>query len=374
MGNVIIYFFASRFTFFIFSLLAPAVLVLQNGYLGREINKNVPYLSWIWANFDGVHYLNIATLGYKNFDFAFFPLYPLLINLVSRVIPISSIYLGISISLVAFFLAIFVVYKIILIDFDERVARLSLFFLTFFPVAFFYQAVYADSLFLLLSTSSLYFARKNKWAVSGVFGMLSVLCRFSGLALIPALVFEWYFQNKKIYMKGLVIFNFLRSAFIAILLTGSGLIFYMIYLQVNFGDFLIFQKSFSAWDQAKFTFPLQTIVRYFKIFTSVDKNLLVYWIAVLELVSFTFYLILSAYTFKKIRWSYGVFMILLLFLVSFTGTLAGTPRYILHLFPGSLAMALLLRKHIFLKNLAIIACLLLGFILTALFTRGYFVT
>lgn len=374
MGNVIIYFLASRYTFFIFSLLAPGVLFLREGYLGQQFNLKTPYLSWIWANFDGVHFLNIATVGYRNFDFAFFPLYPLLISVAGKIFPVPALYLGILISLIFFFLAILIVYKIILLDYNESLARLSLFFLTFFPVAFFYNSVYADGLFLFLSTSSLYFARKNRWAVAGLFGLFSVLCRFSGLALIPALAFEWYFQNEKIDFRNLGISKFLKSTFIAILLTGSGLIIYMIYLQVNFGDFLLFQKSFSAWDQSRITFPLQTIFRYFKIFTSVDKNLLVYWIAVLELVSFIFYLILSVYTLKKIRISYGIFMITLLLMVSFTGTLAGTPRYILHLFPGFLAMALLVKDRSLFKKIVIIVCVLAGFILTALFTRGYFVS
>ena len=46
------------------------------------------FLLWSWANFDGEHYLNIARHGYQvirgQSEYAFFPLYPLLINLMSR--------------------------------------------------------------------------------------------------------------------------------------------------------------------------------------------------------------------------------------------------------------------------------------------------
>lgn len=45
--------------------------------------------SWIWsfANFDGVHYLTIAKSGYSaQFTQAFFPVYPGIISLISRII------------------------------------------------------------------------------------------------------------------------------------------------------------------------------------------------------------------------------------------------------------------------------------------------
>ena len=200
---------------------------------------------------------------------------------------------------------------------------------------------------------------------SGVVGALATLDRFSGLALIPALAVEWYLQNKK-NLK-------LKKAIIPILLPATGLLAYMLYLQVSFGDPFLFQKSFSAWSQQNLTFPLQVVFRYLKIFIFVDKTLLVYWIAVLEFVSVITYFALSIYVFKKIRPSYGVFMIALLTLVAFTGTFAGTPRYILHLFPAFIGLAIFLHKKQKLIIAVLLLFLVLGFVLTGLFTRGYFV-
>lgn len=336
---------------------------LDPGYIGRQVDQSAPYFAWIWANFDGRHFLDIAANGYRGTNFAYFPLYPALIWLLGRISLIPPLYLGILISSFLFLASMFVVYKIVKLDFKENLAVLTLFFLAFLPFAFFYHAVYADSFFLLLSAISFYFARKQNWFTSGIFGGLTILTRIAGLALIPALFLEWYLQNKKLKARSII----------APSLTFLGLVVYMAYLKFNFGDPLLFQKSMSAWQQSSFVFPPQVIWRYFKIFLSVDKSLLVFWVAVLEFVSLFTYLALSIYVWKKVRASYGVFMVVLLSMVAFTGTLAGTPRYLLHLFPAFLGMALLFEKRGLLRKLVYIIFLVLGLAFTALFTRGYFI-
>lgn len=363
MHKILKYFLVSRVLFLVFALLAPIFTPLQEGYLGKQFDPNAPYLAWIWANFDGRHFLNIATIGYRNFDFAYFPLYPVLIGIFSKILPISPLYIGILISVLSFATAIFMVYKIVKLDFKENVAGLTLFFLAFFPFAFFYHVVYADSLFLLLSATSFYFARKGNWFWSGVFGGLTVSTRIAGIALIPALTLEWYLQKKK----------FKAQSLIAPSLTLLGLVIYMAYLKLNFGDPLLFQKSMGAWQQSSFVFPPQVIWRYLKIFFFVDKGLLVFWVAVLEFVSLFVYLALSVYVWKRVRASYGAFMVVLLLLVSFTGTFAGTQRFMVHLFPGFLGIALLLENRKLLRRFVYILFLVLGLVFTMLFTRGYFI-
>ncbi|MBI4032987.1 MAG: hypothetical protein HY377_00485 [Candidatus Blackburnbacteria bacterium] len=363
MKTILLYFFSSRLLFFTFALLAASFVPLNSGYVGSQSDPSAPYLAWIWANFDGRHFLDIAANGYQRTNFAYFPLYPAAIWLFGRISLIPPLYLGILISSLSLLASMFVLYKIIRLDYKDNIASLALLFLCLLPLSFFYHSVYPDSLFLLLSTTSFYFARKKRWMVSGMFGALTVLTRLSGVALIPALALEWYLQNKKITLRGLV----------APTLTLLGLFIYMLYLNSNFGDPLLFQKSMSAWQQQNWVFPPQVIWRYLKIFWSVDKTFLVYWVAVLEFVSLFTYLALSIYVWRKIRASYGLFMIVLLTLVAFTGTFAGTPRYILHLFPGIISMAVLLEKNKIARGLVVLVFLIFGLILTALFTRGYFV-
>lgn len=368
--------FSSRLLFLIFAIMGTFLVATRNGYLGINLNpESDHYLLWVWANFDGKHYVNIAQFGYQRFDFAFFPLYSTLIFALSKITSFHYIPAGIIISTASLLGAIIFLYKIALIDFDKRTASLAIFFLTFFPLSFFYHSVYTDSLFLLLTTASFYFARKKQWIWAGVFGGLATATRLTGMALIPALAVELYLQNRTL-IKGLkgAAALFLKKAVIPLTLATSGFIAYTLYLHFNHGNWLLFQKSMSAWSQDKFIFPPQVIFRYLKIFFSVSPNILEYWIAVLEFVSFFAYILLAVYVWVRIRISYGVFMVTLLMLVTFTGTLSGNPRYLLHLFPAFVGLALLTNNRNLLKYALTVIFIALGLVLTIIFTRGYFVT
>lgn len=365
----------SRIFFLCVALLAVFLIPLREGYLGNQLYPTESEFIWVWANFDGRHYLDIAINGYRNYNFAFFPFYSFLVFTFNLSFNISQLYAGLFISLVCFVSGLGVVYKIVKLDYSQKVARLSVLLLSFFPLSFFYHAVYPDSLFLLLSSSSFYFARRGNWLLSGIFGCLTVLTRLSGVALFPALAAEWYLQNSKwfkIEQKSLL--RFFKTGAVTLFLIILGFVIYLTYLQVFFGDFLLFQKSMIAWRQDEWIFPLQVLWRYLKIFYLVDKTQIIYWIAVLEFLSILSYIGLAVYVWKKVRVSYGVFMVALLMLVTFTGTFAGTPRYILHLFPGFLGLALLIKDKKILIFITAVIYLILGLILTGLFTRGYFVS
>ena len=373
----------SRLIFLLFALLAPSIIPLNEGYLGNQHFPDESYLAWIWANFDGRHFSDIVISGYRHFNFAFFPLYPLMIRILDYHLIVDPPYVGIFISTACLFLAMIMLYKIIKLDYKENIAHLSLLMLAFFPLSFFYHSMYSDSLFLLLSITSFYWARRGNWVLAGIFGGLVTLTRIAGIALLPALLVEWYLQNKgetnkiikNFTKKNILPFlsKFLKTGFVALVLTSFGFLSYLVYLQVVYGDWLLFQKSMVAWRQHEFVFPPQVVFRYLKIFVLVEKDLLVFWVAFLEFISMVVYFALTYFVAKRVRLSYAVLMFFILLLPTFTGTFAGMPRYILHTFPAFIGLALFLRKRTFLKPLVIILFLLLGFVFTALFTRGYFI-
>lgn len=366
----------SRIMFLVFSMLGFYFFQLDDGYLGKQVDSSVPAIVWEWANFDGRHYIDIAASGYRNTNFAFFPLYPLLIGVFGNLFKIPLLYAGIFISLASFLAALVFIWKIIRLDYKENIAKMSIFLICFYPLSFFYNSVYTDSQFLLFSIASFYFARRGDWVLAGIFGGLTTLTRLSGLSLIPALFVEWLYQNssKKMLDWKILLPRFLKSkAMVCLSLTTLGFVSYLVYLQIFFGNWLLFQSSFSAWKQDDVVLLPQVLFRYIKIFLTVNMSLLVYWVAALEFLSFFLYMGLAIYVWKKVRVSYGIFMVVLLLLVTFTGTLAGTPRYILHLFPGFLGMAVMLVNKSKLKIITVVAFVILGLILTGLFTRGHFV-
>jgi len=361
---ILLMFLLSRLYFLTIAIFSAYFIKTEPGYLGVQVSQGEPFWVWVWANMDGRHFIKIATLGYTGTNFAYFPLYPFLINLFSR-LGLTPIYAGILISSLATILASYYLLK--LINFDKlKISKFEvLFLLFFFPFGFILTSVYSDALFLFLTTASFYFARSRHWLIAGIFAFLASLTRLSGIALIPALALEWWLQGgkNKIDWRGLI----------APLGSLLGFAAYPLYLQFQFGKWRLFQSSFSAWKQDQFVFLPQVIFRYLKILTTVSPALLVYWVAALELVSFILYFALAIYVTKKIRVSYGLFMMVVLLLVTFTGTFAGTPRYLVHLFPAFIGLAYLFKRHPRYRFFYYSATFILGILITAFFVRGYFV-
>lgn len=136
---------------------------------------------------DGLWYKLIAEQGYGDPDqiarAAFWPLYPWLMRLGSAVTGWSSDVVGYLISNVAFAVALVLLYRLVSLDFDRTVARRTLIALAFFPTAFFFQAVYTESLFLMLVVGALLAARLEHWWLAGIVGALAALTRSYGVLL-----------------------------------------------------------------------------------------------------------------------------------------------------------------------------------------------
>ncbi|MDQ3045109.1 MAG: hypothetical protein M3R06_08170, partial [Chloroflexota bacterium] len=140
---------------------------------------------------DGLWYKLIAEQGYngsasQTAKAAFWPFYPWLMDGGSRLTGLSVDVVGYIISNLSFLGALMLLYRLVVEDFDRAVARRTLWALALFPTAFFFSAVYTESLFLLLAVGALLAARLGNWWVAGVAGLLAALTRSYGvLLLIP---------------------------------------------------------------------------------------------------------------------------------------------------------------------------------------------
>lgn len=151
------------------------------------------WMHWIvepFRHWDGTWYSMIAEQGYSpaySALSAFFPLYPWLMDLGSRITgwPVETI--GYIVSHVAFLGALIVAFKLVRMDFNEHVARWTLAALAVFPTAFFFSAVYTESLFFFLAVTTLWAARKNDWLLAGIMGFFAALTRSAGIMLLAPL-------------------------------------------------------------------------------------------------------------------------------------------------------------------------------------------
>lgn len=143
------------------------------------------------ARWDSVWYLRIAEHGYNDAApharAAFYPLYPELMRGVGWVVG-SPLTAGIVISLACFLLALVLLHRLAALELGPRDARGTVLLVAFFPTAFFFSAVYTESLFLLVSVGAFLAARSGRWAVAGLLGALAALTRNSGVLLLVPLV------------------------------------------------------------------------------------------------------------------------------------------------------------------------------------------
>jgi len=323
-------------------------------------------LLWSWANFDGVHYLMLAKDGYVyGLTQAFFPGYFILIRIVNFLLH-NYLISALLISHICFILSLAVFYKLLRIDYSDKVAKRAIIFVSLFPTSFYFLAAYTESLFLLLLLLSFYYLRKVNLKEVGLWGIGLSFSRIIGIFIVPSILLE--LKNNKTNINWKKIFW--------ILLPSLGLLAYMFYLWVKFEDPFLFahvQSGFGAGrETGKLVLLYQVIWRYVKMIFTVDKNNPIYFTFWLEMLAslYAIGLLIWGYI-KKVRPSYLLFSFLSFLLPTLTGTFSSMPRYILVLFPIYIVLATIKNKYV--RYLILSIHFILLFICTMLFTRGYWI-
>lgn len=331
-----------------------------------------PQFLWSRANFDGIHYLEIARKGYGVHQQAFFPFYP---NLIRKLTPFflgKDLLAAVFISNLFFFLAFWLFYQLILIDYESKIALKSLIFYLIFPTSFFFTMVYTESLFLALVLSSFYFARKKRWFWAGVLGALASNTRLVGIFLFPALLWEWWEQQKGHQLK-------LKTESIkplaSIFLVPLGLWSYMKFLAAKYHDPLMFfhvQPFFGAERSGgKIILIYQVFWRYLKMVltTRIDPLYFSVWLELLTAIGFIAVSFL-AYR-KKMRLSYLIFALFAYLAPTLSGTFSSMPRYVLVLFPCFIYFGMIRNK--FITSLLTILFVILLMFSVIYFLNGYWI-
>jgi hypothetical protein len=257
LGFVLAVYAASRLFYLIFGSVLARVVATSSF---QRVTLDVPFGNMnTWSHWDGEHYVALAMGGYlhppDNVSPAFFPLYPLLMRSFAELFggPISEEALSVwgpLLSLLFLPFALYFVYQIALDGFDERVARGAVLALAFFPTTFFLNAAYTESLFLALSAGSIWALRVRKdLLVACVLAALASATRNVGVFLVVPLVYEWIKDLERYRWRG-----------IYLLAAPGGLLAYMGYLWVRFGDPLLFYSAQKSWGRQA-TGPLDTAGR-----------------------------------------------------------------------------------------------------------------
>lgn len=361
-----------------FVLIAWRILLGLTAYLSPQLlpyKGDFPYVNfilelsnlpqWIYshANFDGVHYVIIAQEGYHyaQWSEAFFPMFPILMHIVTRVFHVHAILGGMYVSnfFAVLFFSLFFIY--VKQRFSEKLAFQSLLTLLLFPTSYYFITVYSESLFLCFVVSSFLFARNKHWFFAGACVAIASATRVVGIFLIPALAIELFLQQNEItretsyrqafdILKNFILKNWL--GLIGISLGFIGLSSYMYFLWIRHADPLYFfhiQSEFGSIRQESLVLFPQVIWRYIKILITARPFDFKYYSYFQDIfLSLSTLLILTIGLVKrkyKAKISELVFSFMAFFLPPLTGTFSSMPRYVLVCFPIFFLIPQLLKKR-----------------------------
>lgn len=368
----------------IFMLLARILIIFYVAYLGVLI---VPYKGFFpyadelafyhlprfitaFTNFDGLHYIDLASQGYRQYEHAFFPFYAIIIKGVSFIFNKNYLVSGLLVSYMSFIGGSIMLYRLIKSEMQGHSFWWVFVLLISFPTAFFFNALYTESLFFFLTITSLYFLKKKQFLKAGIFAAFSSATRLMGIFLCIPFLLVIVTQKK-----------WTKKSLLFALFPFIGLGIYMIYLYItthNPFTFISVQPIFGANRSDHFIFLPQVYYRYIKIFLF-SSFTFQYYIAIVEFIFFNGILVLCLLDLKENAMKRNFFYIgLILFsltnilIPTATGTLSSIPRY--GLFSLSLYFYLARIKSVRIKSIIIGLFSVGQIILLALFVQGYFIS
>jgi hypothetical protein len=316
--------------------LLPAAILphpILRPYLGVEPVTN-PWLE-PWQRWDTLHFQAIAERGYGAYDTSLYTpfLFPLLMRLTAGIAGGNTLISGLILSNLSYLIALYYLFRLTAMETDQSVARRCVFYLSIFPMSFFFLAAYSESLFLLTAVASLYHARQKQWLAAGAWGFLAPITRLQGALLPLVLGFEIWRTKKSGHFPA-------PKAWGGLTLSALGVLAFPLYVRVALGrsvqDIL---HALSERFHGHFVFPGLAILSSLKHILA-GKALPSDWF---DLGFTLLFIVLTIQVVRKLPAVFGLYsvatLILVLMKVAETQPLLSAPRYTLGIFPAFIVLA-----------------------------------
>lgn len=292
------------------------------------------------SRWDTGFYLSIATEGYHNEGVpfpstAFFPLLPVLIAALTRLTR-DALVSGLIVANGALLGASLLLYRWVDQTWGPDTAGRSVWYLLLFPASLFGSAIYSESLFLCLGIGAVYAASRGRWGLAAGLAYGAGLTRLLGILIAVLLIAEaWRTWRAADWPARL------RAA-LAVGAAPLGLLSFMLYLQLAFGDPLAFVHASEAWGRvASSPFEtlghlLQTPAQGWGSALAAGQLPLDNWIDALSVAVFLFFGLILL---KQRQWGPGLYVVLGALLPLGSGLLMSQRRYMWILFPAFVLLA-----------------------------------
>ena len=320
----------------------------------------------LFFHWDSGWYRSIVQNGYsyvpdKQSNVVFYPLYPLLVKIVSTIFDHTKA-VGFLISNLGLLTGSFYMYRIVYHETENHnISLLAVFLLLINPMSFFHSIFYAEGIFLGLTTASFYYALQNRLLLAGLLGLFATLTRMAGIFTAIPIILQAC--NITTTFRTLQIPKDFKK-WVAIFLPSLGIIIFYTFLYIKFGDPLVSVKTQATWSR-HFSF-VDTFTSAFKFPTYF--TILFFIFLIISLISFIHLL------FIKTNLSYPFYLIFSILLPISSGLSESFPRYMSVVFPIYLSIALLIKNNQLKSYSYFMLFIGLLTLCTALFVNGYWMT
>lgn len=300
-------------------------------------------LNWLSAfkTWDGQHYLYLAEKWYSpgHGSNAFFPLWPLLIGVVGRLIDENYMLAGLGLAQIFSLVGIVIFYALVAHVYSQKIAYRASLMLLAFPTSFYMHLIYTEALFITLVAGFLLALYKGRFWWASLLAALLSLAREPGLTMIVPTLVAFYATRlgKKFTLSQriVVLVGFVvgYGVYMLIMRQATGL-FSGMYLHGNgyVGNYSV-GLLFRPWEWFGGNFlNLSPTLHGFN--TSIINRLFFAGLAVVTLVGRKYLDRVMMATLLVLGW-----------VPALTGYFMAYPRFLLPVLPIYIVMALLVRRH-----------------------------
>jgi hypothetical protein len=294
---------------------------------------------------DAGWYVAIAETGYEAVPFddsqqrswAFFPLFPVVWGAATRITHEYAL-TGMVLSHVFFLSALIAFARLVdHLTKDRELVSRAVFYLGFAPSSYFFSLPLTESLYLLLSVTSLSAAQGGQWWRAGVLGTLGAATRPAGILLFPTLLIARFESLSRRWYD-------IRSAkaYLPVFLVPIGLLVFMWYLGSLTGNPWAFRDSQAAWGR---TFGVRSMVQPFVEYMLDPGAVAAPWsFTALNVCAAAVALAAGVILAVQRRWPLAFYTLSGVLLPLSTLSLGSMARFVVVLFPVFIALAFVARR------------------------------